>query len=206
MYDEIRHYWREIGALTRQMPFSALADAAELLLDCQRCGGTIFVLGNGGSAATASHLACDLAKNVRVDGFAPFRVVALTDNAPMLTAWANDNGYDTVFAEQLAALVRPGDVVLAISASGESPNVLAAAELARAAGATTVALTGRSGGSLRALVDLAVLVPSDSIEQVEDAHMTIAHSLVVALRERMRQDAAALEQLKAEPVAIELGR
>jgi len=205
MYDDIRNYWHEISALARQMPFSALADAAELLLDCHRCGGTVFVLGNGGSAATASHLACDLAKNVRVAGRAPFRVVALTDNAPLLTAWANDNGYDTVFAEQLAALVRPGDVVVSISASGNSPNVLAAAALARQAGATTIALTGRSGGQLRALSDLAVLVPSDSIEQVEDAHLVIAHSLCVALRQRLHSEAAS-EQRQPEPVAIELGR
>jgi D-sedoheptulose 7-phosphate isomerase len=205
MYDDIRQYWREVGALARQMPFSALADAAELLLHCQRCGGTIFVLGNGGSAATASHLACDLAKNIRVEGFAPFRAVALTDNAPMLTAWANDNGYETVFAEQLAALVRPGDVVVSVSASGNSPNVLAAVERAREAGAITLALSGRSGGRLRALCDVAVLVPSDSIELVEDAHLAIAHSLIVALRERMRREAA-VAQPQPEPLAIELGR
>jgi D-sedoheptulose 7-phosphate isomerase len=206
MYDDIRQYWREVGTLSRQMPFSTLADAAELLLDCQRCGGTIFVLGNGGSAATASHLACDLAKNIRVEGFAPFRAVALTDNAPMLTAWANDNGYDTVFAEQLAALVRSGDVVVAISASGNSSNVLAAVEQAREAGATTLALSGRSGGRLRALSDVAVLVPSDSIELVEDAHLAIAHSLIVALRGRLLREAANLQQSQPEPIAIELGR
>lgn len=204
MYDDIRQYWRDISTIARQMPFSALAKAAELLLDCHRCGGTIFVLGNGGSASTASHLACDLAKNVRIAGFAPFRVLALTDNVPLITAWANDNGYETVFAEQLAALVRSGDVVIAISASGNSPNVLAAVALANNAGAVTLALTGRNGGRLHALCDLSVLVPTDSIEQVEDAHMAIAHSLLVALRLRLAQETSV--QVQAEPLAIELGR
>lgn len=202
MYTELQSYWREIGAIARRMPMGAITDAAELLLECQRAGGTLFVLGNGGSAATASHLACDLAKNVRAAGCPPFRVVALTDNVPLLTAWGNDDGYATVFAEQLAALVRPGDLVLAISASGNSPNVLAALAHARAAGATTLGLSGRRGGRLRALCDLAVLVPADTIEQVEDAHMIVAHSMCVALRERLRAEAAP----EPEPIAIELGR
>ena len=205
MYDDIEDYWREIGRMARRMPLADIAEAAELLLECQRAGNTIFVLGNGGSAATASHLACDLAKNVRAPGSQPFRVIALTDNVPLLTAWGNDASYASVFAEQLAALVRPGDLVVAISASGNSPNVLAAAELAREAGATVLALTGATGGQLYALADLAVLVPSDSIERVEDAHMIIAHSLCVALREQLRAEAATLERLDSVPLALEVG-
>jgi D-sedoheptulose 7-phosphate isomerase len=181
------------------MPFATLEAAAELLLGCYRDGGTIFVLGNGGSAATASHLACDLAKNTRATGLPPFRVLALTDNVPQLTAWANDHSFACVFAEQLRALMRPGDLVLAISASGNSPNVVAAVEYARANGATTLALTSQNGGQLRALADLAVHVPTDDIELVEDAHMVIAHSLCVALR-------AQLHALDSAPLALALGR
>src|SRR3954465_13210997 len=108
-------YCLELAAVTVALPFAEAAQIADVLLDCHRRSGTIFVLGNGGSAATASHFACDLSKGTRVAGMAGFRVVPLTDNAPLLTAWANDTSYDRVFAEQLAPLVRPGDLVVAIS-------------------------------------------------------------------------------------------
>jgi len=109
---------------------------------------------------------------------------------PLLTAWANDTSYERVFAEQLATLVAPGDVVVAISTSGNSPNVVAAGEVARRAGATTVALTGRCGGRLGRRADLTIRVPAGSIEQVEDSHLAIAHSLCVALRQALRAEAA----------------
>ena len=190
MRQEIERYWRELAGMTHMMPFSMLAQAAELLLDCHRRGGTIFVLGNGGSASTASHFACDLAKGTRTEHEPAFRVVPLTDNVPLLTAWANDTSYDRVFAEQLAALVRPGDVVVVISASGNSANVLGAVDVARAVGATTIAMTGHHGGRLCRVASLTIRVPDGPIEQVEDAHLAIAHSLCVALRERLRAEAA----------------
>lgn len=182
----LSHYWRSMAGVLTAMPIAPLARAADILLDCHRRAATVFVLGNGGSAATASHFACDLAKGTRTEGVAPFRVMPLTDNMPLVTAWANDTSYERVFAEQLAALVRQGDVVVAISASGNSPNVLAAVETARLAGAFTIALTGQTGGTLRRLADLTIRVPADPIEQVEDAHMVMAHSLCVAIREKLR--------------------
>ncbi len=99
----------------QEMPFDTLVSAAELLLDCYRRGSTVFVLGNGRSAATASHFACDLAKGTRTSGLPAFRVIPLSDNVPLLTAWANDTSYDRVFAEQLTTLARPADVVITIS-------------------------------------------------------------------------------------------
>ena len=189
--DDIERYCQEMADATRAMPFAVIARAAEMLISCYRRGGTVFVVGNGGSAATASHFACDLAKGTRAEGLPAFRVIPLTDNVPLLTAWANDTSYDRVFAEQLAALVRRGDVVVAISASGNSPNILAVAGVARGAGATTIALSGRSGGRLSRLADLAICVPADPIEQVEDAHVIVAHSLCVALRRQLRAEAAA---------------
>lgn len=184
--DTLSHYWRSLAGVLSAMPIAPLTRAADVLLDCHRRGATVFVLGNGGSAATASHFACDLAKGTRTEGIAPFRVIPLTDNMPLVTAWANDTSYERVFAEQLAALVRQGDVVVVISASGNSPNVLAAVETARLAGAFTVAMTGQTGGTLRRVADLTIRVPADPIEQVEDAHMVMAHSLCVAIRERLR--------------------
>jgi D-sedoheptulose 7-phosphate isomerase len=182
---DLERYASELSGAIRAISFETLAAVADLLLASRERGRTIFVLGNGGSAATASHIACDLAKNTRGGGLEPFRVVALTDNVPLLTAWGNDTCYDRVFAEQLLPLVRADDVVVIISASGNSPNVLAAAEVARDAGATIVALTGRSGGLVGSMADVLVQVPSDSIEQVEDGHMMMGHSLCVAMRARM---------------------
>ena len=208
--DAIVGYWRELAELVRSMPLAALGDAAELLLDCQARGRVVFVAGNGGSAATASHLACDLAKGTRGDGPPTFRVVPLTDSVPLLTAWANDTNYDRVFAEQLASLARPGDVLVAISASGNSPNVVAAAEAARELGATTLALTGQTGGRLGRVANLAIRVPADRIELVEDAHLMVAHSLCVAIRERLAatvtRDAAqvVLRAPLLEPAPVDL--
>jgi len=190
MKDTIQTYWRELAGAMDAMPFDLVSRAASQLLKCHFRGSTVFIVGNGGSAATASHFACDLAKGTRMAGLPAFRVVALTDNVPLLTAWANDTAYEHVFAQQLAALVRENDLLVAISASGNSPNVLTCAEVARAAGAGVIALTGATGGKLRALADLTIRVPSACIEQVEDAHLMIAHSVCVALRGRLAQRAA----------------
>ena len=187
MRTDIARYYSELADVLRAMPVGLLARAADLLLDCRDRGATIFIFGNGGSAATASHIACDLAKGTRTDGVAPFRVVALTDNVPLMTAWGNDTAYERIFAEQLSPLIRTGDVVVAVSASGNSPNVVTAVELARLAGAITIALTGQTGGRLRRIADHTIRVPASSIEQVEDAHLAIGHSLCVALRQHMRQ-------------------
>jgi D-sedoheptulose 7-phosphate isomerase len=211
MRNDIERYWHDLERVAGAMPFGLLESAAEALLACHRRRGTVFVLGNGGSAATASHFVCDLAKGTRTDGFPAFRVVSVTDNMPLMTAWANDTSYDRVFAEQLSALVRPGDVVVALSSSGNSPNVLAATRVARQLGATTIALTGQSGGRLGRLAELTIRVPASSVEQVEDAHLAIAHSLCVAIRERLRATAhagaidnlSALEDALAEPVTID---
>jgi D-sedoheptulose 7-phosphate isomerase len=182
----IERYWRELQLTMDAMPHAALAQVADALLDCRARGGTIFIVGNGGSAATASHFACDLAKGTQSPGAIPFRVVPLTDNMPLLTAWANDVSYEQVYAQQLATLIRPGDVLVAISASGSSPNILAAARAATRHGANVIAWTGATGGKLLRLANLIVRVPAHSIEQVEDAHLMISHSLCVALRERIR--------------------
>jgi D-sedoheptulose 7-phosphate isomerase len=199
MREDIERYWRELRLTMKAMPYAALSRVAEALLECRERDGTVFVAGNGGSAATASHFACDLAKGAQAPGVAPFRVVPLTDNVPLLTAWANDVSYEQVFAQQLAPLIRPGDLLVAISASGSSPNILAAARLARKRGAEVIAFTGASGGKLYRLASLTVRVPSPTIEQVEDAHLMIAHSLCVTLRERLRLEAAGAA-LAQEPI------
>jgi D-sedoheptulose 7-phosphate isomerase len=185
MYNDIQRYWSEFIAAMSDMPLASLEQAADMLVACQRRDSTIFLLGNGGSAATASHFACDLAKGTRSQGIPTFRVISLNDNVPLLTAWANDTSYERVFAEQFVSLARVGDVAILISASGNSPNVLAVAREARQRGVLVIALTGPEGGLLAPLADLAICVPACSIEQIEDAHLVIAHSLCVALRHRL---------------------
>jgi D-sedoheptulose 7-phosphate isomerase len=181
----LRDYWDEVASVAAAIDLASLEQAAVMLLTCQARGRVVFVVGNGGSAATASHFACDLSKGTRRDGPPTFHVVSLTDNVPLLTAWANDSGFERVFSEQLTALARPGDLLVAISASGNSPNVVAAVDAARSCGAAVVGLSGRSGGRLAHLVDALVTVPCDRIEVVEDAHLIVAHSLCVAVRERL---------------------
>jgi D-sedoheptulose 7-phosphate isomerase len=153
---------------------------------------TIFICGNGGSAALASHLACDLNKGVSWK-FAGkrFRAVSLADNIPLMTAWANDQGYSDIFAEQLRNHIEPGDVVLAISGSGNSPNVLNALKLARGVEAVTLGLTGFNGGQMPPLCDVCCIVPSQIMEQIEDAHMIISHALSSALSSHVRRASVA---------------
>lgn len=209
MRADIARYWKELADVAAEIGLDAIARSASMLLACHERGRVVFVVGNGGSAATASHFACDLAKGTRAGGPPTFRAMALTDNVPLLTAWANDVAYDQVFAEQLRSLAQPGDLLVAISASGTSPNVVAAVDAARELGLATLALTGRSGGAIAETADQVVRVPSDRIELVEDAHLIVAHSLCVAVRERLAVRVAApptvvlhASMLAADPVDL----
>jgi D-sedoheptulose 7-phosphate isomerase len=163
---------------------TAVEEFVTLLVEATRTRGTIFLVGNGGSAATASHFACDLAKGTRSAAGPQLRVVALTDNVPLITAWANDVAYEDVFAEQLRSLCGPGDILIAISASGMSPNILRAADVARQAGARVVALTG-GGGVLGPAANIWLRTPASCIEQVEDLHVILAHLVACQVRERV---------------------
>ena len=150
-------------------------------------GRTLFVFGNGGSAALASHFACDIGKGTIAGKRKRLKTVALTDNVALITAWANDKSYDAIFAEQLEGLAEKGDIVLAISGSGNSPNVIRGLEAARRIGAETLVLTGFEGGRAKALADLCLVVPSDSMQLIEDAHLCATHAIFLAIRQRMMQ-------------------
>lgn len=137
----------------------------------------IFVCGNGGSASTASHFACDMLKGASYKRHKRFRIMALTDQLPTLTAYANDVSYECVFVEQLRNFAQPGDVFFGISGSGNSPNVLRAIEYANEAGCKTIALTGRDGGKLGPLAQLNIQVPAPHMGRIEDAHMIACHMI-----------------------------
>lgn len=172
-------YLAEMIAHLRQISGDAVTSAAERLLGAYRRGAQVLVAGNGGSASTASHLACDLGKTVLgadpTSRSARFRVVSLADNVALLTAWANDEGYDTVFAEQVKALGQEPDVLIVLSVSGSSPNVLAAVNAARARGMETIGLLGGDGGEAKNLLDDAIVVPCDDYGHVESAHLVLSH-------------------------------
>ena len=145
----------------------------------------VYIIGNGGSATNATHFACDLSKATIVEGRARMRVTSLADNIALLTAWANDTSYEKVFSEQLTNLLNPGDVVIAISASGNSPNVVSAVRAAHLMGAGTVGLVGFSGGRVLETVDAAVHVPSHDYGVVEDCHSVLEHAITVATRKAL---------------------
>ena len=153
---------------------------------------TTYLFGNGGSASLASHFACDLTKGTCVDGGngqKRFRAVALTDNLAVLTAWANDSGYEDVFAEQLRGIVQTGDIAFAISCSGNSPNVLKALQVARDAGALTIGLGGFEGGSMKSMCDMSLIVTSDNMQIIEDLHLSVAHCLFTLVRNQIVSEA-----------------
>lgn len=172
------------AARTAAVPVAEVHRVIDALFCAAWDGATWFTLGNGASAALASHMACDLGKGTRVEGCPMVRVVSLADNLAQLTAYGNDAGYEEVFAGQLEALARPGDGVIAISASGESPNVLRAAAFARARGLRVVSLTSLRGRSLRELSDISLCAPFDDVEHIEDVHVLVHHMIVVGLRHR----------------------
>jgi len=182
------------------LPFDAIEQAIQELLRSYERGKRIFLFGNGGSAALASHFACDLGKGTILGGNCKkrFRVLALTDNLPLMTAWANDSGYESVFAEQLRNLVAPGDIALAISGSGNSPNVLRALEVARDAGAFNIGLTGFRGGLMKRLCDLCIIIPSENMQIIEDLHLSVAHAIFSVIRQRLSTDILAKASIASQ--------
>ena len=151
-----------------------IAEAADLVVRTLRSGGKVLLCGNGGSAADAQHIATEMTvkmKKVR----APMAAIALTTNSSLLTAQANDLGFETVFSRQIESLGRPGDVLIALSTSGRSPNVLSGARSAGKMGIKVIGLTGVGGGDLADLCDIAITVPSDQVQRIQEAHMAVCH-------------------------------
>lgn len=183
-----REYAQNLTAYLDLLDWRAIADVIECFWAARSEGKTIYFVGNGGSAATASHFANDLVKGARVEGRTAFRALSLTDNVPLMTALANDDGYETVFTGQMRDLFNKGDVLVAISASGNSPNVVAAAKLAKERGGRTVGFLGFDGGALRQLCDIVVHVQSEKGEYgpVEDIHMVLDHLIMSYLSMRLQ--------------------
>ena len=177
MDEKIAFYLKDVTRLIAELPVDQLSGLVNRLLAAYDEGRQVFLLGNGGSASTCSHMVNDFQKCIYLVGGRTFKCMSLTDNVALITAWANDSAYENIFAEQLRPWVQPGDLVICVSGSGNSPNVLKAAQLAGEAGAYTVALSGYAGGKLLPLVNENLVVPCDNMQRIEDVHMVILHLL-----------------------------
>jgi D-sedoheptulose 7-phosphate isomerase len=180
----IQWYLDEISYILQQLPQDQIAQIIQTLEQARMERKKMFLIGNGGSAATASHFANDLIKSTIIDGKPRMKVIALTDSVPVMLAYANDCGYESIFAEQLDALADPGDILVVFSGSGRSPNVIRALDLARQRGLTTIGFTGRDGGDMRERCDICLIAPCQPMEHIEDIHVLLCHLIYSALRDQ----------------------
>ncbi len=185
---KISNYLTTVQESIQKIPVELIESLVDILQEARLAGRQVFIMGNGGSASTASHFVCDLAKNTRKAGWPDFKVIGLADNMAIFSAYANDEGYENVFAQQLASLVRAGDLVIAISASGNSPNVVKALETAQQRQATVIGFTGFTGGKMAKLCNLHINIPNHHYGQVEDIHLMLEHIAISALQDRLESE------------------
>ena len=186
--ERVTNYITLLQQTIDQLPKDKIVRVIDLLYSARFSGRQVFIMGNGGSASTASHFVCDLSKNTRRDGWPRYKVIGLSDNMAVFSAYANDEGYENVFCEQLANLLLPDDIVIAISASGNSKNVVNAIQYAKDQNAFTIGFTGFDGGILGTLVDINLHINSDIIEHVEDLHLVLEHMIIKSLKERVQTE------------------
>jgi D-sedoheptulose 7-phosphate isomerase len=184
--DKILAIWNEHLEVAKTLPKLAtdVSSAVDLIYSCLAAGGQLLIAGNGGSAADAQHIAAELTGRFFLER-RPFRAIALHTNSSSLTAIGNDYGYERVFARELTAHARPGDILLAISTSGNSLNILKAIEAARECKVSVIGLTGETGGKMRAACDLCLCVPCKSTPRMQEMHITIGHTICELLEERL---------------------
>lgn len=184
----LNDYMERMGKTLGNSPFDKLSEAADILMEARRRGRWIFAAGNGGSAATASHLVNDFVKGLSVENKKRFKVMSLNDCVPLVTALSNDYSYEDCFREQLKNYASPGDALLVISGSGNSKNIINAAAYAKENGMSVIAFTGRDGGSVGAYCDVNCVSATDVMEEIEDTHMVWEHSLICGLRQMISEE------------------
>src|SRR6202008_5063629 len=183
---DARQYFDELQKIVVALPHGTINQIANELMKANESGRIVYLFGNGGSASLASHFACDLGKGpAYCNGGKRFRVLALTDNIPTMTAWANDSSYEDIFSEQLRNFVQPQDVAFAISGSGNSKNILRARQVRREAGARTIGISGFQGGKMRSLCDICLVVPSDNMQIIEVLDLAMATDIFRIVSARM---------------------
>lgn len=182
----VETYLAELEAVIAELPREPIIEVVDLLMDAWWRGARLFIIGNGGSAATASHMANDLNKLTIVPGEKRFCALALTDNVPLITAWANDSAFSKAFAEQLKHFVQPDDVLISITTSGNSPNVVCAMEYAKEIGATNVLFGGSTGGRCAGLADYTILTPTEHQGIQEDCHLIFNHVIANTIKAELQ--------------------
>jgi len=192
----IQNFLDEFSTIAQMISVSDVEAVIDTLFEAWKNGNNVFIMGNGGSASTATHFACDLAKATSVEGKKRFRAISLTDNVPLITALTNDSGFNTIFVEQLKNLLQRGDVVIAISVHGGtgedkggvwSENLLAAVQYAKENSAKTIGIAGFDGGAFKKLADACIVVPVESTPYVESWHLALEHLICSCLKERIEQ-------------------
>ncbi len=187
--DYLERYLAQTGDVLGRLPVPTIDGVIDVLMRALEADRFVYVMGNGGSAANAEHFVNDLGKGGARGFPRRFKILSLTSNVSLLTAWANDTHYEQVFAEQLRNFLGRGDVVIGISGSGNSRNVLNAIELGRERGAVTVGLTGFDGGELRHLCDHCIIIPSHDMQHIEEMHLVVLHGIYSAIRDTYMSDA-----------------
>lgn len=174
---DMNAYRNELNAAISSLPLQEMQKIASLLVKARDSGKMIYVFGNGDSASNALHLVMDLNKGTQVPGKKLFKAMTLNENVPLMTAWCNDTAYDNIFKGQLENFLQSGDIVIGISGSGNSPNIIKAIDFARSKGAITIGLTAMGGGKLKSAAEHCILVNTNSMEIAEDAHFIIGHMI-----------------------------
>jgi D-sedoheptulose 7-phosphate isomerase len=183
MHPFFTQYRETLHSLIDSLNIKDFQACTEILLDAYRRDAQIFIAGNGGSAASANHFVCDFGKNAVLGGKRRFRILSLCDNIENITAIGNDISYEDIFRQQLINLMRAGDVLIVLSASGNSPNILRACEYAKEHGGKLIALTGFDGGAASRAADAGIIAPVHTYEQSEDIHLIVLHMFVCYFKE-----------------------
>lgn len=197
--DFINNYIEDVKVLLDGVNRKQVEFMIEGLLDAWRHGKRVLMMGNGGSSSSVSHIVNDFQKCVQLETGKPIKALCLSDCTPLMMAWANDTAWDNIFAPQVACWVEPGDIVLGVSGSGNSMNVIKALEIANAAGAVTFGMAGFQGGKLKDTAAQCIVIPSDNMQRIEDIHMVLLHILFAAVLERARIEA--LQERQEAPAA-----
>ena len=186
MENILHEYMSRLAEALQKTDTSALNEIAQHIIKTKTTGARVFTAGNGGSASTASHFCNDLIKGCRIDGRLGFKAMCLSDSMPVLTCLSNDFSYEDAYAIALETYAQPGDILIMFSGSGNSPNILKAAEFARGRGMLVIGFAGRDGGTMKPLCDLCVIAPTWSMEELEDLHLCYCHGLVTRIREELK--------------------
>ena len=192
----IENYFDETVETIKNIDRKEISKAIDMLFEAWKTGKCVFVMGNGGSASTATHFTSDLLKTTNVEGKKRFKAIGLTDNMPVLSAWTNDGGWDCVYQEQLENFLAKGDVVVGFSVHGGkwadkgewSQNLTKAIQFAKDRGAKTIGFAGFDGGAMKRLCDACIVVPKDSTPHVEGLHVVLSHLIIFALKEKITED------------------